>query len=191
VDVFDFLHNKITMVTGGRRINLIDTFESISDMSISYYKNTDAIVIDISKRLYLKSLSLTGYNIHEIISVGNLHTLELYGCHLTKCLPNLGNLKVLNITKTNITDVSMCSNLETLFANSTKVIDVSMLGNLRELLIAHTDISDVSMLSKVNYLNISYTNVTDVSMLCNLKILVKRGMNNLDVSMLNNTHIYR
>ena len=47
------------------------------------------------------------YNIKDVSMLGNVHTLNLWGCKNIKDVSMLGNLHTLNLSYTNIKDVSM------------------------------------------------------------------------------------
>jgi hypothetical protein len=162
----------------------------VNEFVINRGEFIDTLTVDISRRPYLRHMELIHHNIYEIKLVRNLHTLNLHGCTLVTKLPDLGRLKVLNISSSNITDVSMCGNLYELQAESTDISDVSMLGNLHTLNIARTKVTDVSALGNLHTLNISATRVTNVSMLGELKFLYTCWIRDLDVSMLTNVQVY-
>jgi hypothetical protein len=73
----------------------------------------------------------------------------------------------------------------------TNVTDVSMLGNVRTLNLSGTQVTDVSKLGKVHTLNLSLTRITDVSKLGKVHTLDIRGTGIIDVSMLEHVQVLR
>ena len=74
----------------------------------------------------------------------------------------------LNLSWTEVSDVSNLGNVHTLYLSYTKVSDVSNLGNVHKLDLSETEVTDVTNLGNVHKLNLSETKVSDVSNLGNV-----------------------
>ena len=77
----------------------------------------------------------------------------------------------LNLSGTQVTDVSALGSVHTLGLSHTYVTDVSALGNVHTLNLRSTYVTDVSALGSVHTLDLVWTQVTDVSMLPNVNII--------------------
>jgi hypothetical protein len=84
---------------------------------------------------------------------------------------NLSWVHTLNISNTGVKDVSTLGNLHTLNASRTSVLNVHNLGNLHTLDISYTSVFDASMLGNLHTLDISFTLVKYTSALKNIKHL--------------------
>jgi hypothetical protein len=117
-------------------------------------------------------------------------------------LSNLTNLTLLNLSQTQVSDVSALANLTsltTLYLGRTHVSDISALANLTSLTTLHlggTQVSDVSALANLTNLTTLYlggTHVSDISALANLTNLTRLdlwGTQVSDISALANlTHL--
>ena len=162
----DFIYTsyKIYAKPEGQTVTItMDNGDSLADeLAIDRDGETYTLTVDISNMPYVMWLCLRNHKIYRLNLGRNLYSLDLFGCHLYNRLPDLGNIKLLDISSSNITDVSMCGNLHMLLADSTNVSDVSMLGNIHTLNISHTKVTDVSALSKIHILYITGARVTDV-----------------------------
>ena len=81
----------------------------------------------------------------------------------------------INLSETNITDISMLGNVHTLnLSHCQNITDVSMLGNVHTLNLSYCkNIKDVSMLGKVHTLNLKYCKNIQMCKIDNLKKKVK------------------
>jgi Leucine-rich repeat (LRR) protein len=190
----DFIYTSYNIYAepkGRTRTIASDNGDSLADeLFIDRDGQTYTLTVDISNMPYVKHLGLRNHNIYRLNLGRNLYTLDLFGCRFITRLPDLGKIKILDISSSNITDVSMCGNLHMLLADSTDVSDVSMLGNIHTLNISHTKVTDVSALGKIHILFITGARVTDVSMLNGLESIHAHSMYDLDVSMLTNVKVY-
>ena len=66
---------------------------------------------------------------------------------------NIDFIHTLNLSRTEITDVSMLGNVHTLDLSDTQVTDVSMLGKVHTLDLSGTQVTDVSVLGNVHTLD--------------------------------------
>jgi hypothetical protein len=79
----------------------------------------------------------------------------------------------LNLSDTNITDVSALGNVHTLKLSSChNLTDVSALGNVHTLNLYNCRITDVGALGNVHTLDLSDTNITDIRALKNVNNLI-------------------
>ena len=106
--------------------------------------------------------------------IPNLRSLDLSGNSALWAEPQLiatmQNLKTLNLSETNITDIktlASLTSLQELYLNGTKVTDVSTLASLTSLQTLNlsatyiTDISALASLTSLKKLNVSRTKITD------------------------------
>jgi len=100
----------------------------------------------------------------------------------------LGRVHTLDLSHTDVKDVSALGRVHKLNLRNTSVKDVSALGGVHTLNLCWSNVIDVSALSQVNTLDLWCTMVTDVSMLINVKTLYL-CKKHLDVSKLVNTRI--
>lgn len=190
----------------------MDKYDNILKcFTVDFYNQKDSEVnIDQYKKAYYINLSYS-YNIQDVHMLNNLHTIILNRCSSIKDVSMLCNVKYLDISYTNVIDVSMLGKLETLILYNTNIEDVSSLGNIKYLDISYTRVKDVSMLKNVIYLKMTALNVININMLTNvkflniswcvfiknvsnlknLKILKIDGLLKLDTSMLKNTKIIK
>jgi hypothetical protein len=101
----------------------------------------------------------------------------------------LGGVHTLDLNRTNVEDVSMLGKVHTLNLERTNVEDVSMLGSVHTLNLRNTNVEDVSMLGEVHTLDLGETIVEDVSMLGGVHTLDLYDTDVTDVSMLGNVNI--
>jgi hypothetical protein len=96
-----------------------------------------------------------------------ISSLELWDVPTEKELAHLvtlPNLQSVDLSNTNVTDVSAWRGLHTLnLRGCLDVTDASALGNVYNLNLSLTNVTDVSPLGNVPHLNLAYTKVTDVS----------------------------
>ena len=129
---------------------------------------------------------ITSLNLHRF---ANVFELLLYRIKSLTDVSMLGNVKVLDISGTQVSDVSMLGNVKVLNISSTHVSDVSMLGNVKVLNICNTQVSDVSMLGNVHTLELNgCMNITDFSKLGNVTnlFLASTNFKDSDVKYLTN-----
>jgi len=127
-----------------------------------------------------KTHTLLFENIKHInfINIGNVKNVKIYECENIENIHILGNLHSLELSRCNITDVSVLDNIKTLRINNcNNITDVSNLGKIHNLTITCCNgITDVSSLGNVYKLDLSYCyNITDVSALGNVHTLSLRG----------------
>ena len=137
--------------------------------------------------IYMKDLNIMNYikktypdSKCYMVRQYNINNIDLY---------SFKDLDILNISYSNITDISMLEKLHTLdISGCYKITDVSMLRNLHTLIMCYCNITDVSMLGNLHTLDISHCkNIKDVSMFGNLHTLLMYYCNfSIDVSMLGN-----
>ena len=157
----------------------------------------------IQKLPQIKEVTIyTDYDV-PMEALGNVPQLEkLYLVKGTvndiSMLGNLKNLKVLDISETEVSDISVLSNmpeLEELYIYNTKVSDISVLRNLKKLKIVEvsfTEINDISALSdmpELEELYLSGTKINDISVLGNatqMRALAINGTEVSDISVLSN-----
>ncbi len=114
--------------------------------------------------------------------------LELYQ-QLPDNVKEAYNIKFhLNLSGTNVTDVSALGKVHTLDIGYTQVTDVSALGKVHTLNLHRTNVTDASALGKVHALNLIETKVRDVSALGNVYTLNLYGTKVTDVSELCKVH---
>ncbi len=89
---------------------------------------------------------------------------------------SLQNVHTLDLSSTQVTDVSALGNVHTLNLSSTQVTDVSALGNVHTLNLSFTQVADVSALGNVHTLNLCNTPVSDVSALGNVHTLIRQSL---------------
>jgi hypothetical protein len=106
----------------------------------------------------------------NLIEFANVHSLDLSGTNVVD-VSMLGNVHTLNLAWTNVVNVSALGNVYNLNLSDTKVVDASALSNVHELDLSWTHVVDVSALKNVNTLNLAGTNVVDVSALGNVNTL--------------------
>lgn len=99
-------------------------------------------------------------------------------------------LLIIDLSQTNIQDVSALGNVHTLYLSHTKVSNVSTLGKLHTLYLSSMNVIDLSALHTLSRLYLSWChNVRDVSMLGKLHTLHLLCCGNVsDVSALGNVH---
>jgi hypothetical protein len=149
--------------------------------SVKYYysgKFRDKVLLLIEKSN--KQLSLELSNKVDFVDLEDIEYIE-----------NIKKVHGLNLSNTNINDVSIFSKVHTLSLNNCKnVSDVSALGGVHSLNLSNTNISDVSIFSKVHTLSLNNCkNVSDVSALGGVHTLNLRNTNVSDVSALAGVHI--
>ena len=116
----------------------------------------------------LTSLDFTARDsipIQSIKSLSSLKVLNLPRTFVTNIdLADLKHLHLhtLDLSDTQVTNVSALGKVHTLDLSDTKVTDVSALGNVHTLDLSWTKVTDVSVLGGVHTLNLSCTEVTDV-----------------------------
>ena len=139
--------------------------------------------------IYMKDLNIMNYikktypdSKCYMVRQYNINNIDLY---------SFKDLDILNISYSNITDISMLEKLHTLdISGCYKITDVSMLRNLHTLIMCYCNITDVSMLGNLHTLDISHCkNIKDVSMFGNLHTLnISCCKQITNVSMLGNLH---
>jgi len=103
---------------------------------------------------------------------------------LIKWFPFLDNVKIDGSYKNIKKHIHLFSKVHTLDLSCTEVVDVSALGNVHTLDLSSTNVEDVSALGNVHTLNLSYTNVVDISALGNVHTLNVSNTNVEDISAL-------
>jgi hypothetical protein len=142
----------------GRLIKKVIYVEYIEEKIIKIIKKFPNIKFSFEledKHLFALSNELTKEN-----------GLKIYGLKINKCRQEsckyIPHVEELDLSKTNVTDVSMFGNvysINTLNLSYTNVVDVSMLGNVRKL---NLSFFEIKMLGNVNVLDLSHTLVKDV-----------------------------
>ena len=116
-----------------------------------------------------------------------LFSVDLSGTNVSD-VSALSGVHTLNLSNTNVRDVSALSGVHNLNLSETKVTDVSDLGGVHILNLRGTRVRDVSALGGVHDLNLGGTSVTDVSALGRVHILNLFGTHVTDVSDLGGVH---
>ena len=104
----------------------------------------------------------------DLAPLANIHTLDLTGCQQLTDVSALRTVRNLDLTMTDVEDVSQLGTVDTLILSCCKrITDVSHLGTVRVLILMGCDgVSDVSQLGSVHHLDLSRCcNVGDVSQL--------------------------
>jgi len=135
------------------------------------------------------SISLS--DIRRITSIEELDISNNKYIQTFEPLSQLRNLKSLNLSSTNINDLTPIRNLTELIElnlGRTSVRDLSPLkysGNLLKLDINHTDVSDITVVQrmpKLEFLDLSATNVSDFTPLSSLTELVRLRLKSAKLS---------
>lgn len=139
---------------------------SIETLVVPQLSNLTSLKVNECKKLnmnsliksfpYLEKLSLCGCNVTDVEPYSYILYLYLSECKYISNLRSLKNILVLNISYTNITDVSVLSGLKILdISHCYNVTDVSSLNNLKTLHMAHCyNVTNVDALFNVSELNI-------------------------------------
>jgi len=137
------------------------------------------VSVDFSNSTYLRN-----HHLNYLMGIDNLY---LSGTNITDTNhPALKYAQILNLSNTNITDVTGLRFVKKLFLANTPVTDVTALKTVHTLDLSYTNVSNVSALEKVHTLILAGTNVTDVSALGNMYKLDLSNTQVSDVSALGN-----
>ena len=172
--------------------NPIKTIVPMNNVVSLYLDGCDEIT-DFTPFAHFKQLTelhLNHTRIEDVSPLKNIKKISLLGCKKLQNLHLLCNAQELDLSNTNVRDVSAFARVHTLSLCCTDVSDVSMLGNLHKLSLSGCkNITDVSALSRVCVLSIcGCSNIRDVSMLTGVNTLFIMPTC-LDVSMLRNVYV--
>jgi hypothetical protein len=122
-------------------------------------------------------MDLSKSSMTDVSALGNVHTLNLYGCAGITDVSALGSVHTLDLREcTGIVDVSALGSVHTLdLYGCAGITDVSALGSVHTLNLSEcTGITDVSALGSVHTLDLcGCTGITDVSALGSVHTLIR------------------
>ena len=148
--------------------------------------------IEVTYHLRMTITSDDMLSVNKIVQLGQVHSLNLWGCKNVTDVSSLGQVHSLDLSGCrNITDVSSLGQVHSLdLSYCRNVIDISSLGQVHSLNLSGTNVTDVSSLGQVHSLNLwGCKNVTDVSSLGQVHSLDLTGCKNItDVSSLGQVH---
>lgn len=145
----------------------VSALGDLYSLDISGHKDLFKSLVGIDKLGSIHSLDLSYTNVTDtdIIHLGNVHTLSIYGCKniydINKCVKALANTYELCVSCFDeLFDVSALGNVKYLdLSKSSNLENVGMLGNVNTLDISKcVNIKDVSALGGVSKLNLAHYN---------------------------------
>ena len=147
-----------------------------------------AIHTYISGMKYEKQVVYTSKMKYWFANLTNIKILSLDLAKDKDFILTLCNIRIVDLSHTQVTDVSWLGGVHTLDLNNTLVTDVSRLGGVHTLNLSRTRVTDVSSLGGVHTLNLRGTKVTDVSCLGRVHTLDLSRTQVTDVSALWRVH---
>jgi hypothetical protein len=174
VTIFNSMHSRnncFTKInTNVKKINLsymtnfdFKYFPNLEDLTINFIHDTEMNTSFLSK---LKNLNITDcININTINDLNYLETLVMIRCKVTEIKNNI-NLKKVRILDCELLEtISGCPNIESLDISGTNMRDISEFTLLKELKISSNSIVlDCSIYKKLKVLNLyNYDDVVDLS----------------------------
>ncbi len=175
---------------GIKNLNGLEQFENLSSLSIN---NGEAVSENGEDVHTVSSGKLEGLD--KLKEMKMLNSLSLRYCQITnedlKFIDGIANLKALDLSSNEITDISSMNNLtniESLRLDNNQIEDVSCLSGCREmknLYLNENKISDISFiagLSNITNLGLSNNNIEDISSIAYLKNLYFFEISNNNVT---------